>query len=400
MKRRHDIDALRAFAFASLILYHVCMFYVADWGWHVKSRYTPEWLQWPMLFMNRWRMDLIFLVSGVSTAFLLRKSARGDFFRQRSWRLLLPLFFGMIVIVPLQPYCQGVANRLVEPGFWTFLMRYYSGYPWPAHAFDGWEHGFTWNHLWYLAYLWTYSMLLLAALPMFTSAWGRRVQSVFQALRGPRLLIWPAAPLLLYAAALQTRFPQTHDLIHDWYWHPVYATMFIYGWWLGQSDEIWQELSRLRRIALAAALCLFAAYLFLVKNQDDNLAPWTWYAILALRSLFIWTMICAVLGWSHALLNRPFRWLDWANESVYPWYILHQTLIVGIGFAIGSLAWGPVLEPICVLAGTVIACWVLNDLLIRRVNFLRPLFGLKPHRGGSAGAREPNRNREQDAFRA
>ena len=47
-----------------------------------------------------------------------------------------------------------------------------------------------------------------------------------------------------------------------------------------------------------------------------------------LRNLYIWTALCAILGWAHVLLNRPFRWLPWANEAVYPWYVLHQSLIV------------------------------------------------------------------------
>ena len=147
MTRRHDIDALRALAFALLILYHLAMFYVLDWEWHIKSIHPAEWLQWPMLFVNRWRMDLIFLISGIAAAFLLDPDRIWQFVRQRTWRLFLPLLFGMLVVVPIQPYAQGVSNGAVEPGFWQFLIDYYSGKRWPENAFDGWQHGFTWNHL-------------------------------------------------------------------------------------------------------------------------------------------------------------------------------------------------------------------------------------------------------------
>ena len=79
--RRHDIDALRALAFALLILYHWCMLYVGgeDWDWHLKSPHLAEWLQLPMLVVNRWRMDLIFLISGLSVHFLLRGTRTGAF---------------------------------------------------------------------------------------------------------------------------------------------------------------------------------------------------------------------------------------------------------------------------------------------------------------------------------
>src|SRR5688572_1978607 len=101
--RRHDIDALRAIAFGLLILYHCCMLWVAgeDWDWHLKSAYQGEWLQLPMLLVNRWRMDLIFLISGLSVHFLLRGTGAGRFVASRSFRLLLPLVFGCLLIVPV-----------------------------------------------------------------------------------------------------------------------------------------------------------------------------------------------------------------------------------------------------------------------------------------------------------
>ena len=77
--RRYDIDALRVLAFGLLILFHVGMFYVLDWGWHVKSTYQAEWLQLPMLFTNQWRMSLIFLISGLAVSFIWRKYSSGQF---------------------------------------------------------------------------------------------------------------------------------------------------------------------------------------------------------------------------------------------------------------------------------------------------------------------------------
>jgi peptidoglycan/LPS O-acetylase OafA/YrhL len=102
--RRNDIDALRALAFAVLILYHLGMLYVAGEDWHIRSPHSYEWLKLPMLFVNRWRMDLIFLISGLSVNFLLRDVGADRFVASRSWRLLLPLVFGCLVVVPIQPY--------------------------------------------------------------------------------------------------------------------------------------------------------------------------------------------------------------------------------------------------------------------------------------------------------
>ena len=376
MNRRHDIDALRAIAFAVLILYHLCMFYVADWGWHVKSAHLAGWLQFPMLFVNRWRMDLVFMISGMAAAFLLKTDQVRAFIGQRSWRLLLPLLFGMAVVVPIQPYAQGVSNGLVKPGFVQFLIDYYGGKPWPKNAFDGWQYGFTWNHLWYLFYLWVYTLVLvLLAKPLATTA-GKRFTAVFTGLRGWKLLTLPALPFLFYTVTLQDRFPDNGDFIHDWYRNPVYFTIFLYGYLIAKDAGFWAEALRLRKASLTAALAIFVPYIVIGRLLPDGAPHWQVVVIWTMRVAYIWTMLLAILGWAHALLNRPFRWLPWATESVYPWYVLHQSLIVGIGFALMPYRLGPVLEPALVLVGTVAGCFALGEI-VKRVRWLRPCFGLK-----------------------
>ena len=100
--RRYDLDWLRVLAFAVLILYHTGMFYVADWGWHIKSDVTSEVLQYIMRLVNPWRMSLLFLISGAALWFAARKmSARGVLWL-RLTRLLPPLILGMWLIVPPQ----------------------------------------------------------------------------------------------------------------------------------------------------------------------------------------------------------------------------------------------------------------------------------------------------------
>src|SRR5690606_39227658 len=166
MPRRHDIDALRVFAFALLILYHCAMLYVAEWDFHLKSAYQAEWLQWPMIVLNRWRMPLLFMVSGIAIGLARIEGRRLSFALSRSRRLMVPLLFGMFVVVAFQAYCEGRASGHLAPGLWAFLVRYWQVRTWPEGSFTGWEHGITWNHLWYLAYLLPYTLLLVAALPL------------------------------------------------------------------------------------------------------------------------------------------------------------------------------------------------------------------------------------------
>ncbi len=249
MTRRHDIDALRVFAFALLILYHTAMAYVDDWGFHLKSVHTAEWLQWPMLFVNRWRMSLLFLISGIAIALMRPESRLLRFAGLRTWRLLLPLLFGMFVIVPIQPYCEGVANGHVAPGFGHFLLRYWQVRPWPEGSFAGWQYGITWNHLWYLAYLWNYTLALALLMPLLGTAVVRRAIAFCAA--SPILLIGiPSALLLAWVIWLEPVYPSTNALLGDWYQHAKYATVFLAGYLLGREPVFWQ-----RVVSCAAPRC-------------------------------------------------------------------------------------------------------------------------------------------------
>ena len=327
-------------------------------------------------------MDLLFLISGLAVHFLRGRRPLPVVAWRRSVRLLLPLLFGMAVVIPIQPYVQGVDNGRVAPGFGAFLLRYWTGGPWPAGAFDGWQFGVTWNHLWYLPYVWLYTMMLLALVPALESPLGQRAVAACRRLHSAALLVLPAIPLVIHAALLADRFPQNHALLHDWHAHAQYGTVFFYGYLLGTRSALWDELARLRRASLATALLSFAGLLWLDGIMDTSpLAPAAMAAVHAvlrvLNYLYAWTAIAAVLGWGHRYLNRPFRWLPYAREAVFPWYVLHQSVMLAAAYWLIPLRLGAVLEPLLVLACTVAGCALLHEFAIRRSRWLRPLFGLE-----------------------
>jgi len=127
-------------------------------------------------------------------------------------------------------------------------------------------------------------------------------------------------------------------------------------------------------VSLTLAVAVIAAFIALRAGAKG---PASGLPMDTLRMLYLWLAVAAILGHAHRHLNRPWPWLRWANESVYPWYVLHQTLIIAAASALAPLALGPVLEPALLVALTVLGSWALTDGLIRRVNWLRPLFGLK-----------------------
>ncbi len=402
MTRRHDIDALRVLAFGLLILYHVGMVYVAEWGFHVKSAHTYEWLQWPMIAINRWRMPLLFVLSGIALGLALtgrdgEPPPGWPMARTRSLRLLLPLAFGIVAVVPVQVYCEALANGVIERGFVEFMLRYLQFQPWPEGGWAGAEYGLTWNHLWYLAYLWLYTMLLLALRPALDGVHGNALRQWSARRHGIWGLLLPAAWFFACQWWLAPRFPETHALGGDWYAHAKYFAFFLLGYLGSTSMRFWDAITSARWPLTLLALFAISVELGL-RAAGRSLSPgdlpaWALQVNWAMiergaRALYSWSAILAILAWARIRLNHPFPWLRYANEAVYPWYILHQSLIVPLAFALAALALAGWQEALLVLLGTIAGCLLLHEYLIRRTRWLRPLFGLKPQ--GMAGHDAPS----------
>ncbi|OWQ93363.1 hypothetical protein CDN99_02465 [Roseateles aquatilis] len=381
--RLTELDWLRVLAFGLLILYHSGMFYVS-WDWHVKSpRLIPELEHW-MLWLNPWRMSLLFLISGAATSLMAARGTPG-LIRARGKRLLLPLLFGMTVIVPPQAYLEVVEKLHYAGSYLDFLALYFQGY-----------HGFcrtgdclrlpTWNHLWFLPYLWTYTVLVLLAL-----RWDRAQAAIAHPawrgiVSGTRLLWVPWLLFALLRQHLLDRFPSTHDLVNDWYQHPLYFAMFVLGFVLFGSREdrhgAWEAARRLRWVALIAAVAvqLLSQQIWQhwTATHGDEAPDALLMALRALNAGKQWLPIVAALGWGRQLLaNRDTPLLRWLTVAVFPFYIVHQTVTVIAAHKLAALHWPLALEAFAVVAITAAAC-VLAALIAMRVDALRPWMGLAP----------------------
>jgi peptidoglycan/LPS O-acetylase OafA/YrhL len=346
----------------------------------VKSAHQAEWLQAPMMAINRWRMPLLFLLSGLAVGLFQPARDPWRFLKDRTVRLLLPLAFGMAVIIPVQAYCQGVSNGSVAPGFPAFLMDYFTFRPWPAGAFDGSEVGITWNHLWYLPYLWVYTLLLGGLLPLLESRAGKAVMVRVASLAWPAKLLLLASWIWGAMVLLARDWPQANNLFADWYQHAVFFVVFLSGYAMARGGSDPDRLARARRPLLVVAVALGLIHVAFAMAAPDGLQGLTLALLRMSRALYTAAAMLAALAWARALLNRPWGWLPYASEAVFPWYILHQSFNVLLVFVLAPMDLGPVAEPMLVLLGTVGGCALLHHAAIRRSRILRPLFGLKPPR--------------------
>jgi hypothetical protein len=375
--RRVDLDWIRIVAFAILILYHVGMYYVT-WDWHVKSPFKSGAIEPLMLLVNPWRLALLFLVSGAATAFIAARLAPGKLADTRTLRLLAPLMFGILVIVAPQSYYEVVEKAGYSDGFPAFYARYLT-------ADDSFCRGKdclvipTWNHLWFVAYLWVYTMMIALVL-RFAPAWRERVAGVVtRALGGPGVILWPWLVLALARIFLIGRFPSTHDLITDWYNHALYFTVFALGFLVARADPVWvaMEARRWTALVLAIASYAFIAWYFLGRADPQGTPEWLRMVQRAVYALNQWTAIVAVCGFARRHIRRDGPVRAYLTDAIFPFYIVHQTAIIVFAMALKPGALRPVVEAPILIALVALTCFATYEL-VRRVRVLRPLFGLKP----------------------
>lgn len=393
MQRRHDLDWVRVCAFALLVLYHVGMYYVT-WDWHVKSPAASDALEPFMLLSSPWRLSLLFLVSGAATAFLLGKAQRTAqaagtrlrFLGARSRRLLVPLAFGMLVIVPPQAYYEVVEQLPggYHEGYLAFYARYLSAYDGFCDA-EGCLDLPTWNHLWFVAYLWVYTVvlwLLWRLAPRALDATGGRLAS---ALSGPGVVVWPCLFLGMARILLVSRFEQTHALVDDWYNHAQYFGVFVLGFLIARAEGVWQAIERFRWMAVVTWLASWAGLIaYFTRFADVDPPEWLRMTMRMAWALNQWCAIVAVLGFAHRMRPGDSPALRYLVAAVFPVYILHQTVIVVVAHHLKPLAIPPLAEGPLLIAITFAACFAGYEA-IRRVRWLRPLFGLTRAKAVPAG---------------
>ncbi len=361
--RRHDIDWLRVAAFSILIFYHTGMLFVT-WDWHIKDPQASQLFEPVMLFVNQWRLPLLFFISGLGTSFSLRRRTAPGFLRERSTRLLLPLVVGILFVVPPQVFVerqlQGQALSFLE-----FYPHFFSGiYP---------EGNFSWHHLWFLPYLFVFSVILIpfallskSSLEAFRRHMSRPI---------PVLLLF--LPVAMSEIALRPHWPSKHNLLGDWANFCSYFFIFLMGFVISTDKNIWRSIVRMRWFALSGGVALFSSMnlFFLGREGPFEATEVAVYRFVRAANMWCWVLAC--LGFASVHLNRPSRWIGYANAAVYPFYILHQMFIILWAHQLLDWSAHPMMKLLVVTALTFCSCFVLYEALIRRVSFLRPCFGLK-----------------------
>ena len=373
-QRRHDLDWLRLIAIVILLFFHTGMWF-NTWGWHVKNNETTVSFQYWMIWSHNFRMQLLLFISGAGTFMALGSRTPGQFRMERFKRLFIPLIFGMLVVVPPQIYYERISQY---SSYWDFYKTVFQFKPYP-------EGSLSWHHLWFILYLFIYSLLAMPLLKYVRSAASEKFKTkVFSLLGSPAgILLIPSVFILLTQIILRPYFPEeTHDLIKDGAYFIYYFLFFIMGVICYSIPTLWSAIGTNRKYLLVTMLIsLIPFYACYFHFRQLIILPWTMdmvETIFDVTSIFVsWFTVITIIAYGQHYMHKPHPWLSKISEGLYPFYILHQSVIIAIGYYVCQWDWSIAAKywMICLL--TLISCASFYITLIRPYDTMRFLFGLK-----------------------
>lgn len=345
MERRYDIDWLRVIAIGLLLLYHIAIGF-QSWGFMIgfitnNEPWPASWI--PMTMLNVWRIPLLFFVSGMGVYFAIQNRNWKQLFKERSLRILVPFLFGILVIVPAQ----------------VCMVQYYYHQPvsyQPGRA-----------HLWFLGNILLY-LLLLA--PVFfylqknKEGWLARL--ITKCLGSP-------AGLLVVIAAFISEVVLIKPYLYELYamtWHGFFLGLlaFFFGFCFMLSGAgFWNRLLQWKWVFLGAAILLYSWRLF------QGAAGIAGYLLPVESNCWIFS----IFAFGYLYLNRPGKALRYLSQAAYPVYILHIIFLFLASLLVFPWQVPVYIKFVLVVLFTCAGCMAFYELLVRRMNITRLLFGLK-----------------------
>ena len=382
-ERRYDIDWLRVFATYLLFPFHVSKVFDVPPFYHIKNAELSGNLALFTTFVHQWHMPLFFLLAGWSLQASLSRRSTGAVLHERVLRIFVPFLFGCCTLCVGLGYVEKILMPGKDVSFLAFVPQFFTNLEY-----------FTWGHLWFLIYLFTFTLLYM---PLFMAI--RRIRPGSDAISAGWLYL-PLIPLVLMQLVLRIRWPGMQNLYDDWANFCFYSSFLILGFTTGRLPAVEEAISREWRRAGVIGLALSVVFL-LSRNEDLRngvagyflqgvngpiISEYGWKEVVAHFAYYVlgtatgYCLLMGMLGFARAHLCFENKALKYLAESALPVYILHQGGIVFTGYPIIKLAWGIPAKMSLLLPVAIIATMGTYHFLVRPFSVPRFLFGMKSAR--------------------
>ncbi|MBS4201164.1 acyltransferase family protein [Bacillus sp. FJAT-49732] len=364
VNRRYDIDWLRNLGILLLFPFHSARVFDYWDPFYVKNESLSWGLSWFIATTSYWFMPLLFWLAGSASWYALQKRSSSQYLKERYERLFIPLIFGVLIIVPPQGYF-ALLNHTGEAGnYFSFLKGFFVDFS----DLSGYFGTFTPAHLWFILYLF---VLSIVALPLFTRYMKLSTVKInkFNQLFSKPFVFISFIIALLITQALPAPGGQ----------NPFYFLLIFIVGFIATSDSRYQKMfNRVRFKAFISIVILIPAYIVLITVYPD---VQKFSAIDIFKALLLtmnmWLTLVVILGYGNKFLNFPHKAIAYMNEAAFPIYILHQSILVIVGYYIVKLNFGIFPKFFMIMIATLIASFLLYEFVIKRLAVARMLFGIK-----------------------
>ncbi len=387
--RRHDMDWLRVIAMLGVFILHCTRFFCTE-DWHVKAPVAEQSDIWAVtrgLVLSVWLMELFFLISGFAANYALRQRTAGQYLTERVKRLVIPLYtVGMFILVVPQAYFDGVTHGWITGSFWQYWPLYYRNLPGNLFKLPDLRYPLSWvpytfsGHLWFNQMLILVVLLTLPVLLFLKSARGGRwIERLAGWTARPGGIFLFVIPLLVVRVGLRW-LPATDDRTWgDFLWYALY---FIFGYIIAGDERFTTSLKRHGALCLALWPVLFIGMggglvLGLGYDATPGQGFSLYYALYeTMWSIVSWSAVVFWLSLGARYLNFTNRFLAYSNEAVLPFYLLHQTVILIVGWFIVALEIGVMAKFLLIAVISFPLTLALYEGAVRHIGVMRFLFGM------------------------
>ena len=386
--RLYAIDWLRVSVMGVVYLFHVLRIFDTDPSSAIKNAQTSVLASVYTFFANQWQMAAFFLLAGASTRFSLRSRTARHYLGERVKRLLVPLVFGSVVLVPWYAYLSAL-NRGSFRGSWLAYLPLHFPRIWLIiKTTPEYHHGMavlfavSW-HLWFLGYLFVFSA---AALPLLSRGLEGPRSLLVQRLAAFSVRPWGlallGAPIVVIRMALNARFPAYLDWSDALAWFAV----FLFGWLLLADPRFLSAVQAQAGAWLVAGCAGFASLLathlggYLQRWLDQPAYTWDYLLFQFLCGVHTWAWLIGITGMTLRRLNFTNPWLDYAGEAVLPFYIIHYVVILTIASFVVQWQVAIFWKFLVIGSTSFVVTSAIYELMVRRNPLLRTLLGMKPVR--------------------
>jgi peptidoglycan/LPS O-acetylase OafA/YrhL len=375
--RLYYLDWLRVIALLGVFLFHAVHPFDLT-AWHIKNAEQSMMITFLIAFMFPWGMPFFFLLAGAGSWFALRHRTARQFARERFYRLLLPYMGGSLLLMPVMLYFEWshkIQTGLISLPFREFLLDRNVGFT-PIWF------GALGYHLWFLGFLFSFSLLTL---PLCLWLKGKDGKSFVSSLalicqkRGAILLF--ILPLALIRLALHPIFPQEHS----WADFFVQMSFYVFGTILFSNQGFLQAIRRDWWIYLTIGIAAAAAAMSIalsagsldVQSPPRTFLDYLFWLLISIDS-WCWTLFFLFIGMR--FLDFSNRWLENGQEAILPFFVFHQPVIILLAYYAVQWQVSLPVKLLFVVLGSLFVTLGIYEFLVRRLEPLRLVFGMKIRR--------------------